>query len=86
MKVNGSGLFLVGIIVLYIVYGYFFDETRRGHPDYRGDTRCLAAAGMIYGENLEEALENSSVWELSGYKSAQDYAQSTSNAARSRCR
>ena len=59
------------------IYSYFFDNTRVGHPDYKKSSAyqgCIRAANIVYNERMDEALADPSIWMLSGYESAHQYA------------
>lgn len=69
-------------------YAYFFDNTRVGHPDYKKSSSykgCLRVANNIYNERMDKALADPSVWMLSGYNSARDFANAGKRLAISNC-
>lgn len=82
------GWIFFGLIVIYIVYTWLYDDTRVSHPNYRSSTAytaCIRASERIYRERLEEGLVNPDLWRLAGYENAQAYARTSQRLARSRC-
>ena len=81
----------LGVLVLLVpwgIYNYLYDDTRVGHPDYKNSSSyssCLNTADIIYGDSLEEALADPSVWQLGGYKSASDFAATSRRSVIFRC-
>ena len=70
------------------LYNYLYDDTRVGHPNYKNSSKyksCIQQSKNIYGERLEEAIVDPSIWQLSGYESASDYARSSQSLIRSMC-
>ena len=81
----GLWIFL-GLLAAWFGYNYLYDETRQGHPNYKPDYEtCVISADEIYYDNLAIALADPSIWRLAGYRSAQDYAETSRRLVMARC-
>ena len=83
--------FWLGWMILLVplgIYSYLYDNTRVGHPDYKNSSSyssCLKIADIIYRDYLGEALADPLVWQLGGYESAIEYAETSKRSVISRC-
>ncbi len=75
------------LFAAWLVYNFMYDETRKGHPNYKKNRHesCLIAAREVANSRLEEAIADPSSWMLAGYKSASDMAKTSYNATYQRC-
>ena len=87
MRISG-GFVLCVAAGGWLLYNFLYDDTRRGHPNYETGSAhkiCSKVARTISDENLGEALSDPSLWQLGGYKSANDMAKGSYSLAYALC-